>query len=99
MGLRPAHTCRDLGKTPWTRYSKRKPRKSFVKAMPHLSLLVYEMGDRKQKFDYTIDLVSKGDVQLRDNTLEAARQAAMRNGRSGGMMIWRESLKSKRCCR
>ena len=76
MGLRPAHTCRSLEKQPWARYSKRRPRKSFVKAMPHLSLLVYEMGDRKGKFDYTYDLVADYDIQLRDNSLEAARQAA-----------------------
>jgi len=76
MGIRPARTCRGLDKTPWTRYSKKKPRKSYVKAMPHLSLLVYEMGNRKQQFDYTYDLVAESDVQLRDNALEAARQAA-----------------------
>ncbi len=76
MGLRPAKTCRTLEKQAWARYSKRKPRKSFVKAMPHLSLLVYEMGSRKQPFDFTYDLVAKEDVQLRDNSLEAARQAA-----------------------
>ena len=76
MGLRPAKTCRTLDKVPWTRYSKKRPRKSFVKAMPHLSLLVYEMGIRKQPFDYTYDLVAEQDVQLRDNSLEAARQAA-----------------------
>ena len=61
MGLRPARTCRTLEKTAWARYSKKRPRKSYVKAMPHLSLLVYEMGNRKQHFDYS---------------LEAARQAA-----------------------
>jgi large subunit ribosomal protein L10e len=44
--------------------------------MPHLSLLVYEMGSRKQPFDYTYDLVAAEDVQLRDNSLEAGRQAA-----------------------
>ncbi|MCX8195267.1 MAG: 50S ribosomal protein L16 [Candidatus Micrarchaeota archaeon] len=76
MGLRPARTCRGMGKTPWTRYSKKKPRKSYVKALPHLSLLVYEMGNRNQQFDYTCDLVAEEDVQLRDNSLEAARQAA-----------------------
>ena len=76
MGLRPARTCRTLEKTAWARYSKKRPRKSFVKAMPHLSLLVYEMGVRKQPFDYTYDLVAERDVQLRDNSLEAARQAA-----------------------
>jgi len=76
MGLRPAKTCRNLDKKPWARYSKKKPRKSFVKAMPHLSLLVYEMGDRKGKYDYTYDMVADYDIQLRDNTLEAGRQAA-----------------------
>ena len=76
MGLRPARTCRDLGKAPWTRYSKKKPRKSYVKALPHLSLLVYEMGNRRQHFDYTYNLVAEGDVQLRDNSLESGRQAA-----------------------
>lgn len=76
MGLRPAKTCRSLEKTAWTRYSKKKPRKSYVKSMPHLSLLVYEMGSRKQPFDFTYNLIAEEDVQLRDNSLEAARQAA-----------------------
>jgi large subunit ribosomal protein L10e len=76
MGLRPAKTCRGLGKKPFARYSKKKPRKSYVKAMPHLSLLVYEMGDRKLPYDCTLSLVAEQDVQLRDNSLEASRQAA-----------------------
>lgn len=75
MGLRPAKTCRNLGKIPWTRYSKRKPRKSFVKAMPHLSLLVYKMG-APGNYDVETSLVTQEDVQLRDNALESARQAA-----------------------
>ncbi|MBS3069181.1 50S ribosomal protein L16 [Candidatus Micrarchaeota archaeon] len=75
MGLRPAKTCRDLGKVPWARYSKKKPRKSFVKAMPHLSLNVYMMG-QKGSYDTQMDLVAGGDIQLRDNALESARQAA-----------------------
>ncbi|MFA6489409.1 MAG: 50S ribosomal protein L16 [Candidatus Micrarchaeia archaeon] len=78
MGLRPARTCRTLEKAAWARYSKKKPRKSFVKALPHLSLLVYEMGNQKQHFDFVFNFVAKHDVQLRDNTLEAARQAANR---------------------
>ena len=76
MGIRPAHTMRSLDKVPWARYSKKKPRKSYVKAMPHLSLLVYEMGNMKQPFDFTYDLVADGDIQLRDNALESGRQAA-----------------------
>jgi len=76
MAIRPAHTMRTLEKTAWTRFSKRRPRKSYVKAMPHLSLLVYEMGSRKQPFDFTYDLVADYDIQLRDNALESGRQAA-----------------------
>lgn len=78
MGLRPARTCRSLEKAPWARYSKKKPRKSFVKSMPHLSLLVYKMGKEDKNHDMTADLVlaSEGGIQLRDNTLESARQAA-----------------------
>ncbi len=75
MGIRPAKTCRNLGKAAWTRYSKKKPRKSYVKAMPHLSLLVYHMGDSKKDYDTQYELKADYDVQLRDNALEAARQA------------------------
>jgi len=75
MGLRPARTCRTLEKIPWTRYSKKKPRQSFVKAMPHLSLNVYKMGASGKEYDTRYELVAQHDVQLRDNTLEAARQA------------------------
>ena len=76
MGLRPAHTCRTLGKKAWARYSKKKPRRSYVKAMPHLSLLVYTMGDQKKGFDTEFSLTADGDIQLRDHALEASRQAA-----------------------
>lgn len=76
MGLRPAKTCRDLGKAPWARYSKKRPSKSYVKAMPHLSLLVYKMGDSGKQYDRTHDYVAQRAIQLRDNSLESARQAA-----------------------
>ena len=75
MGLRPAKTCRTLDKAAWTRYSKKKPRKSYVKAMPHLSLLVYQMGDKAKPYDTEYLLVANEDVQLRDNALEASRQS------------------------
>jgi large subunit ribosomal protein L10e len=44
--------------------------------MPHLSLLVYNMGDPKKNYEVQYDLCSETDIQLRDNALEAARQAA-----------------------
>ncbi|MBM3229889.1 50S ribosomal protein L16 [Candidatus Parvarchaeota archaeon] len=76
MGLRPGRTCRDTNKTAWSRFSKKKPRKSFVKALPHLSLNVYNMGVISGNYDSQYDLVTTIGIQLRDNALEAGRQAA-----------------------
>lgn len=76
MGLRPAHTCRTLEKKAWARFSKKKPRRSYVKAMPHLQLNVYTMGDQTKGFDTEYCLVAGHDLQVRDHALEAARQAA-----------------------
>lgn len=74
MGLRPARTCRKPNKVPWTRYSKRKPRKSYVKSMPHKLLHIYTMGKRGD-YDLTIQLVASEPIQIRDNSLESARLA------------------------
>ncbi len=75
MGLRPARTCRTLKKVAWTRYSKHIPKKSYIKAMPHLSLHVYKMGKERGSYDIQYDFVAKEPVQLRDNAIEASRQA------------------------
>jgi large subunit ribosomal protein L10e len=75
MGLRPAHTCRGVGKVSWTRFSKKKPRKSFVKALPHNAVQIFNMGDAGKNYEMEIELVSEGAIQIRDNAIEAARQA------------------------
>jgi len=76
MGLRPARTCRTVEKVSWSRFSRRRPRKSFVKAMPHNSVQIFHMGNLTGKFDTKINLVTKGAIQARDNAIESARQAA-----------------------
>ena len=76
MGLRPAHTCRGIGKVSWTRFSKKKPRKSYVKALPHNAVQIFNMGDAGKKYEMEIELVARDNVQLRDSAIEAARQAA-----------------------
>ncbi|VVB66271.1 50S ribosomal protein L10e [Candidatus Gugararchaeum adminiculabundum] len=79
MGLRPAHTCRDLNKTPWSRFSKKKPKKSFVKSMPHATLHVYNMGTVKADYDTLVEVSAAADIQIRDNSLESGRQAINRH--------------------
>ncbi|MBI4361504.1 50S ribosomal protein L16 [Candidatus Micrarchaeota archaeon] len=74
MGLRPARTCREVKGQPWARISKKKPRKSYVKGAPNVKVRQFNMGS-DQYFDLEIDLVPDKPIQLRDNSLEAARQA------------------------
>jgi len=76
MGIRPARTIRDMDKLPWTRYSKSKPRKSYIKAMPHADLHQFRMGTMKDDYDLEVHLVSQEPVIIRDNAIESARQTA-----------------------
>jgi len=75
MGLRPAKTFRDGNRVAWARFSRRRPRKSFVKSMPHNALNIYVMGDPKVRYEVVSELVASYAVQVRDNALESARQA------------------------
>ncbi|MEM3364382.1 MAG: 50S ribosomal protein L16 [Candidatus Micrarchaeia archaeon] len=79
MGLRPARTVRSVRGPPWTRYSKKKPRKSYVKSMPHKNLNTFETGELKPDYDLCAFLVAKEAVRVRDNAIEAARQMANRH--------------------
>ncbi|MGC8676098.1 MAG: 50S ribosomal protein L16 [Candidatus Micrarchaeia archaeon] len=77
MKIRPGRSTRNIKSSqPWTRYSVRKPRKNYIKAMPRTSLLIFTMGADKPEYDLEFGLVSKQDIQLRSNALEAARQVA-----------------------
>ncbi len=75
MGIRPGKTIRRPVGQPWARFSKHKPRKSFVKGAPHPKVRQYNMGTDK-RFEIEVEFVADYPVQLRDNAIEAARQAA-----------------------
>jgi len=77
-GLRPGRAIRKVER-PWTRVSKHKPKKSYVKGVPFPKTHQFEMGNKKGKFDTTIYLVSKQNVQIRDNAVEAGRIVATRH--------------------
>ncbi|MDE1825495.1 MAG: 50S ribosomal protein L16 [Candidatus Micrarchaeota archaeon] len=74
--IRPGRAVRKINSQAWGRHSVSKPRKNFIKALPHTSLLVFNMGNKKGTFDTVFRLVSEQDVQLRSNALEAARQVS-----------------------
>jgi len=61
---------------PYTRKSKFR-KKSFVRASPQNKIVRFDMGN-KTKTDWThvISLVAKGNMNIRDNSLESARMVA-----------------------
>lgn len=78
MALRPARCVRDMNKVAWTRFSRSKPRKSYIKSLPHRHLNQFAMGTKKSDYNVVLGLVAEEDVIVRDNSLESARQAVNR---------------------
>ena len=62
---------------PYTRKSKFRS-KNFIAASPHLKIVHFDMGNKKKKFQYTVQLISKNDLQIRHNALESARLSSNR---------------------
>ena len=75
--LRPGRTCRTPNSQSWARYSVRKPRKNFIRALPHTSVQVFNSGVDKPEYVLRAVLTPEQHVQLRSNALEAARLAAL----------------------
>src|SRR5208282_1582951 len=73
MKLRPARAVRYILSQSWARYSVKKPKKNYIKSLPHTSLTVFNMGVNKPNFDLLLQLQSDQHVQLRSNSLESAR--------------------------
>jgi len=74
MALRPGRTERTK-KRPYTRVSKRVPKKSYAVGVPASKIHIFETG-KKGDYDTILFLVSKRGLQMRSNSLEAARIVA-----------------------
>ncbi|MBU0535891.1 MAG: 50S ribosomal protein L16 [Nanoarchaeota archaeon] len=53
--------------------------KSFVKANPNLKIVRFEMGNQAKKYTHTLNLKIKGDMQVRHDSIESARQVSNRH--------------------
>ncbi|MBI2653294.1 50S ribosomal protein L16 [Candidatus Woesearchaeota archaeon] len=60
---------------PYTRTSKFKA-KAYVRMNPSPKVVRFDTGDASKNFEYTLNLLSKSDLQIRDNALESARQTS-----------------------
>ena len=72
MGIRPSKCYRDF-KRPWTRQSRKKPKKGYVKGVPFPKITKFQFGNPKGIFNLKVLIVAEHDVQIRHNSLEAAR--------------------------
>lgn len=71
MGLRPGR-CYRRHQRPFTRQSRRVPKKGYVKGVPKPKITEFELGTKAQ-YDSFLYLVAERPVQIRHNALEAAR--------------------------
>ena len=62
---------------PYTRKSKYKSL-SYVRSTPTNKVVRFDMGNYVKKFPHKVLLVSKADIQLRNNEIESARMACIR---------------------
>ena len=62
---------------PYTRTSKFKS-KAYIRMTPNVKVVRFDMGDPNRSFQYTLSLLSKSDLQIRDNALESARQTSIK---------------------
>ena len=63
---------------PYTRRSKYS-KKSYIKANPPVKVVRFVMGDKEtKKFEYTLNLISKTDLQIRNSAIESGRLTAIR---------------------
>ena len=71
VGLRPGR-CYKKVKRAYTRRSKYK-NKGFIKSVPAIKIVKFDMGDLKKKFSKEVNLISKEPLQLRQNAVESSR--------------------------
>ena len=60
---------------PYTRTSKFKA-KAYIRMNPNPKVVRFDTGDANKDFNCTLNLLSKSDLQIRDNALESARQTS-----------------------
>ncbi len=64
-------------KRAYTRFSKYK-QLSYVRSRPVCKVVRFDVGDVAKTFPLTLHLISKSNLQIRDNAIESARQTCNR---------------------
>jgi large subunit ribosomal protein L10e len=53
-------------------------RREYIGGVPGIKIVKFTMGNPREDFDHTVELLNLKDAQIRHNALEAARMAANR---------------------
>ena len=61
---------------PYTRISKFL-NQSFIRMTPHIKITRFEMGETSKKFAYTLNLLPKVSIQIRQEAIESARMTSL----------------------
>ncbi len=64
-------------KRPYTRTSKYK-KKAFIRVRPTVKVVRFDTGTASKSFKYTLSLIARTSLNIRDNALESARQTSNR---------------------
>lgn len=70
-GLRPSRIDRMVNRPNYTR-------REYVRAVPGIKVVHFDMGDLRRKFPCEVYLISKNHCQIRTNAIEASRIACNR---------------------
>jgi large subunit ribosomal protein L10e len=62
---------------PYTRLSKYR-NKNYVRGSPHIVISQFDMGNRTKKFPFSLRLISRESLQIRQNAIESARMVCNR---------------------
>ena len=77
MALRKAGAYSKRHARPYTRKSKVRT-KSYIKTIPNSKIVKFKMGDlvgfKNGKYPIVLNVISKEQIQIRDNSIEAVRQ-------------------------
>ncbi|HNZ87918.1 MAG TPA: 50S ribosomal protein L16 [Methanofastidiosum sp.] len=71
VGLRPSRIDRMINRPNYTR-------REYVRAVPGIKVVHFDMGEIGKKFSYEVYMESKNACQIRTNAMEASRIAANR---------------------
>lgn len=77
MGKRPARCYTRSGGPAYTRTQGRR-NKGYIRGIPGSKIVMFDMGNKKGKFDLEVHMVAEEDVTIRHMALEAGRQAINR---------------------